>query len=104
MMARDPMAEIEKDLFGEATEAQRARQLLTKNAVMAASQLVDLAQNGQSERTRLTASQEILNRVLGPIGKDDQSDSLSEFLEGITKLATKASLVDNVTYDYEGNS
>lgn len=99
MMARDPMAEIEAELFGEATNSQRARTMLDRNAVMAAATLVDLAQNGQSERIRLSASQEILNRVLGPAGKDDQADALGDFLEGITALAKKAS-TPNREYDH----
>lgn len=86
--SRDPMAEIEAELFGEATNAQRARTLLDRNVQMAAMQLIDLAANGSSERIRLSASTEILNRVLGPAGKDDQADSLMEFIEGIQKLAT----------------
>lgn len=89
MNQRDPMAEIESELFGEATNSQRARQMLDRNAVMAAATLVDLAQNGTSERTRLSASQEILNRVLGPVGKDDAQDALGDFLSGIEKLAGK---------------
>jgi hypothetical protein len=84
---RDPMAEIEADLFGEATNTQKARRLLDNHVVMAAAQLVDLAQNGSSERIRLSAAESILNRVCGPAGKDDQQDSLVDFLQGIQTIA-----------------
>jgi hypothetical protein len=88
MPDRDPMAEIEKELFGEQTNAQRARRVLDNSAVHAAAQLVNLATNSSNERIRLSASTEILNRVLGPAGKDDQQDSLVDFLKGIQTLAS----------------
>ena len=87
MTQDDPMAEIEKELFGEATNAQRAKRILDSGATQAAATLVDLAANGMSERTRLSAAGMILDRVIGPAGKDQQEDSLAEFLASIHKLA-----------------
>jgi hypothetical protein len=84
---QDPMAEIESELFGEATDGQKAKRILNQAAVRAASTVADLATNGTSERIRLQASEVILNRVLGPAGKDDQADTLQEFLTSIEKLA-----------------
>lgn len=86
----DPMAQIESELFGEATNGQRAKRILDGGAVMAAATIVDLARNGQSERIRLTASQEILNRIVGPVGKDDAQDTLQEFLQSISTLAKQS--------------
>jgi hypothetical protein len=81
------MDDIRSELFGEMSDAQRARQIINQNASMAAAQLVDLAVNGVSERTRLSASGMILDRVLGPVGKDEQQDALQDFIEGIASLA-----------------
>lgn len=83
----DPMAEIDRELFGEATNAQKAKRVLDSGAVQAAATLVDLAQNGMSERTRLSAAGMILDRVIGPAGKDQQEDSLADFLASIHHLA-----------------
>jgi hypothetical protein len=83
----DPMAEIEKEIFGEETHAQKAKRILTTNTPFAAAQIVNLAMNGSSDRIRLEASKTILDRTLGPVGKDTQEDVLNDFLEGIQKLS-----------------
>ncbi len=87
MAPEDPMAEIERELFGEQTNGMRAKSILDDGAVMAAATIVDLARNSMSERIRLTASQEILNRVVGPVGRDEASDTLQDFLKSIHVLA-----------------
>jgi hypothetical protein len=87
---QDPMAQIEQELFGEATNGQKAKRILDSAAVQAAATVADLAVNGQSERIRLQASGIILDRVIGPAGKDDAQDTLQEFLESIGKLAKQA--------------
>ena len=79
--------EIRADLFGEMTDAQKAKKILSANASMAAAQIVDLAQNSTNERIRLTASQEILNRVVGPVGKEDTESALDEFVRSMTALS-----------------
>lgn len=83
----DPMAEIERDLFGESTTKSRVNQILEAGAVEAARTLVELAGDGTSERIRLAASQQILDRVVGPAGKEENGDSLLDFMKGIQKLA-----------------
>jgi hypothetical protein len=87
----NPMDEIRRDLFGEATPGQRAKQLLEQNVVLAAANIVDLAMNSSNERIRLTANQAILDRVVGPVGRDEQQDSLVDFLQGIQALAARDS-------------
>jgi hypothetical protein len=79
--------EIRADLFGEMTDAQKAKKILNANARMAAAQIVDLAQNSTNERIRLTASQEILNRVVGPVGKEDTNSALDEFVQAMTAMS-----------------
>jgi hypothetical protein len=88
-MAReeDPMAGIEKDLFGEETSSQRTKRMFDTNGPFAAAQIIDLAANSASDSIRLRASQYVVDRVLGPTGKESQEDVLNEFLEGISKLA-----------------
>jgi len=87
MPTPDPMDELDRELFGESTPASRARSILTNAVPMAAATLVDLASNGTSERTRLSAADAILNRVLGPVGKDEAQDTLADFLKSIEHIA-----------------
>jgi hypothetical protein len=83
----NPMAEIERDLFGEGTTKSRVNRILEQGAIQAARTLVELADDGSSERIRLAASQQILDRVVGPAGKEEAGDNLLEFMEGIRHLA-----------------
>lgn len=86
-MAADHMGDFEKDLYGDETPAARTKRIFDTNAPLAAAQIVDLAANAVSDTVRLRASQYVVDRVLGPVGKDDQQDALDMFLEGLTKLA-----------------
>ena len=87
MSDRDHMADFEADLFGNEGPAQKTKRIFDTNAPFAAAQIVDLATNATNDGVRLRASQYIVDRVLGPVGKDDQEDALNEFLRGIEKIA-----------------
>lgn len=83
----NPMAEIERDLFGEGTTKSRVNAILAAGAMNAARTLVELTDSA-NERIQLAASQHLLDRVIGPAGKEEAGDNLLEFMEGIRKLAT----------------
>lgn len=81
------MKDFEADLYGNEGPAQRTKRIFDSNAPFAAAQIVDLATNGSNEGVRLRASQYVVDRVLGPLGKDDNEEALNEFLRGIEKIA-----------------
>lgn len=81
------MEAIEAELFGEMTQKQRAQRVLDVQATMAANTLVDLAANSPNDRIRLSAAEAILNRTLGPVGKEEQQDVLDDFMKGMQALA-----------------
>lgn len=85
----NPMDGIEKDLYGDETPAMRTKRIFDTNAPFAAAQIVDLAVNATSDSVRLRASQYVVDRVLGPVGRDDQQDALNEFLGGIERIANQ---------------
>lgn len=88
------MAEKElEDLFGGADESavQRTKRLFDENAPFAAAAIIDIMNNSPNDNTRLRAAQEVVARVLGPVGKDDQENALNEFLRGIEALANSGS-------------
>jgi hypothetical protein len=86
-MAEDPMTEIERELFGEMTTKQKAQRVLDLQAGMAAQTLVELAIGSPNDRIRLSAAEAILNRTLGPVGKEEQQDVLDDFMKGMQALA-----------------
>lgn len=81
------MEEINRELFGESTMKQKVNRVLEAGALEAAKTLVELATDGINERTRLSAAGMILDRVVGPVGKEETQDSLMDFMKGIEALA-----------------
>jgi hypothetical protein len=86
-MAGDNRKELE-DLYGggETSEVQTMR-IFKENAPFAAAQIIDLCTNAASDSIKLRAATYVVDRVLGPVGKEEQKDKLTEFLEGIEALA-----------------
>ena len=77
-----------EDLFaGEEDPKARTQRIFTENAPFAAAAIIDLIHNATSDSIRLRAAQYVTDRVLGPVGKEEQSDVLKEFLAGIEGLA-----------------
>jgi hypothetical protein len=62
-----------------------------ENAPFAAAAIIDLVHNAGNDNTRLRAAQYVVDRVLGPVGKEEQQDALADFLSGIERLANGAS-------------
>lgn len=83
------MAEIERELYGDDTPAVRTKKIFENSSAMAAHTIIDLVANGANDSIRLRAASYVVDRVLGPVGKDDQQDALNEFLSGIEKLANQ---------------
>ncbi len=83
------MADIERELYGEETHAVRTKRIFDTNGPFAAAQIIDLCRNGANDAVKLRAASYVVDRVLGPVGKDDQQDALNEFLAGIEKLANQ---------------
>lgn len=86
-VADDAMAEFNKELYGEETPASRTKRIFDQGGPFAAAQIIDLVHNSPSDSIKLRAAQYVVDRVLGPVGKDEQQDALQEFLQGIEKLA-----------------
>lgn len=81
------MDAFEKDLYGEEGHEGRTKRIFITAGPFAAKQIVDLMENGTSDAVRLRAAQYVVDRVLGPLGKEEQVDALDEFLKGMEKLA-----------------
>lgn len=80
-----------EDLFGDGgNPAEQTKRIFEENAPFAAAAIVDIMNNSTNDNTRLRAAQEIVARVLGPVGKEEQEDALSKFLNGIEALANGA--------------
>jgi len=81
-----------EDLFGGEgeTAGQRTKRLFDENAPFAAAAIIDLVHNAGNDNTKLRAATYVVDRVLGPVGKDDQEQALNEFLKGIEALANGA--------------
>jgi hypothetical protein len=77
-----------EDLFGDKDDpAGRTKRIFEENAPFAAAAIIDIMNNSTNDNTRLRAAQEIVARVIGPVGKDDSAAALDEFLQGIERLA-----------------
>jgi|tagenome__1003787_1003787.scaffolds.fasta_scaffold20707802_1 hypothetical protein len=87
--ADDVMKEIDAELFGGETPSARAKKIFEHGAPFAAAAIVNLVHNGANDSIKLRAAQEVVNRVLGPLGKDDQQDALNQFLAGIEEIANE---------------
>jgi hypothetical protein len=83
------MAGFEADLYGNESPTVKTKRIFDQSAPFAAAGIVDMALHGSSESVRLKASQYVVDRVLGPVGKDDSEDALDKFLSGIEKLANQ---------------
>jgi hypothetical protein len=83
------MAAFEADLYGPEGHVGRTKRIFEQSAPFAAKQIVDLATNGSSDAVRLRASQYVVDRVLGPLGKEEQEDALDTFLKGMEKIANE---------------
>lgn len=60
-------------------------QVLRDGAVLAAQQIVSLAVHSSNPNTRLKAATYIVDRVLGPVGKENLGDKFGELLVHISK-------------------
>lgn len=77
-----------EDLYGgDESSLQRTKRIFEENAPFAASAIIDLMHNAPNDNTRLRAAGYIVDRVLGPVGKEEQQDALKDFLDGIESLA-----------------
>ena len=81
------MADIEEELYGGGTAAERTKRIFDAASPRAALQIIDISNNGANDAVKLRASQYIVDRILGPVGKDDQQDALDAFLSGIEAIA-----------------
>jgi hypothetical protein len=90
MAPEDPMADIERELWGEQTSAQRTKNIFDIAGPKAAAEIVDIMHNATNDNVRLRAAQEVVNRVLGPVGKEEQQDAIADFLKGIEHLAKES--------------
>ena len=82
-----------EDIFAGADEspAARTKRIFEENAPFAAAAVIDMVHNASSETVRLRAATYVVDRVIGPVGKEEQEDALAGFLNGIEKLANGAS-------------
>jgi len=77
-----------EDLFaGEEDPRKRTQRIFEENAPFAAAAIIDLVHNATSDSIRLRAAQYVTDRVLGPLGREEQQDALNEFLKGIEGMA-----------------
>jgi hypothetical protein len=83
------MAEKElEDIFADdETNIERCKRLLDENAPFAVLEVLDLMKNSTSDTVRLRAASTVLDRTLGPVGKDDQESALDIFIKGMSDLA-----------------
>lgn len=81
------MADIEQELYGDGDSVSRTKRIFEMAGPRAAWKIVDLAENGSTDHIKLRASQYVVDRILGPVGRDENQDVLHEFLEGIEKIA-----------------
>jgi hypothetical protein len=79
--------ELEDIYAGDESPKVRASRIFEENAPFAAAAIIDLVHNATSDSIRLRASQYVVDRVLGPLGKEEQQDTLSEFLKGLEGMA-----------------
>jgi hypothetical protein len=81
-----------EDLFaGEENPKIRTQRLFEENAPFAAAAIIDLVHNATSDSIRLRSAQYVVDRVLGPLGREEQQDVLQEFLKGIEGMANGSS-------------
>jgi hypothetical protein len=77
-----------EDLFaGEESPKIRTQRIFEENAPFAAAAIIDLVHNSSNDNTRLRAATYVVDRVIGPIGHEEQEDALDKFLKGIETLA-----------------
>jgi hypothetical protein len=76
-----------EDLFGDESPRARTSRLFLENAPFAAAAIIDLANNAANDNTRLRAAEYVVDRVLGPVGREESEDALDKFLKGIEAVA-----------------
>jgi hypothetical protein len=79
--------ELEDLYAGEENPKERASRIFDEGAPFAAAAIIDLVHNSDNDNTRLRAAQYVVDRVLGPVGKEEQTDALDEFLKDIANIA-----------------
>jgi len=79
--------ELEDLYAGDEPPKERAQRIFDENAPFAAAAIIDLVHNATSDSIRLRAAQYVTDRVLGPVGREEQQDVLNEFLKGIEGMA-----------------
>jgi hypothetical protein len=65
--------QMERDVHPAETEEGLTQRLFRENAASVAMQMVHIATRGTSERIRLDAGKYIIDRVLGPVGKQNET-------------------------------
>lgn len=78
-----------EDIFGGESESPklRAQRIFEENAPFAATAIIDIMNSATSDAVRLRAAQHVVDRVIGPVGKEEQEDALDKFLKGMEALA-----------------
>lgn len=61
---------MERNLHPEESQEQLSQRLFKENAPNVAMQIVHIALNGTSERLKLDAGKYVIDRVLGPLGRE----------------------------------
>jgi hypothetical protein len=85
MRALEESANMERTVFAEKTGAELAESILEDAAPLAAQSIVRIATNDPNSRVRLSASQYIVDRVLGKAGLDPAKNApWEEVLKAVT--------------------
>lgn len=81
----------ETDLFQETPE-QASSRIIREAAPFAATAISELVLDSSiSPSVRLNAAKYVTDRILGPVGKDTETDRLEEFFEEIAREANRGS-------------
>jgi gamma-glutamylcysteine synthetase len=90
--AMDAAVGMERDLHPEETHEELTLRLLRESVPQVAMQIVHLALQGSSERLRLEAGKYVVDRVLGPLGREThRADSpLDKMVRQMQQDAEKA--------------
>ena len=89
---------MEKDLHPAESSEELTHRLFQENAPQVAMQVVNIALQGSSERLRLDAGKYVIDRVLGPMGKEThRADSPLDKL--VRQMQADAEAAANQTYN-----
>lgn len=81
---------VEKEVRPDETNEEAARRILRENSGTAVLSVIHLATHASTERTRLDASKYVIDRVLGKIGEDlntEKGNPLESFLSKVEEMA-----------------